>query len=53
MALSYDNCEQVLDDPILEIDENSTDEEKVYHAKHMDDSNKVSCIMIASMSLDL
>lgn len=43
----------MFDDPIPKISENSIYEENVAHAKHVDDLNNLSCIMIASMSLDL
>lgn len=53
ITLRYDSPEYVLENPIPEIDEHSTDEEKSLHAKHVDDSNKFSRIMLATMSLDL
>ena len=50
ITLRYDNREYVLDDPIAPIDEYSTEEDIAANHKHVEDSNKVSCIMIASMS---
>lgn len=50
ITLRYGNIEYVLDDPIPKINDNSIDEEKVAHAKHVDDSNKVPCIMIVAMA---
>ena len=41
------------DDPILEIDESLTNDEEAAPTKHVDDSNKVSWIMIGTMSSDL
>ena len=53
ITLRYDNREYVLDDPIAPIDEYSTEEDIAANHKHVEDSNKVSCIMIASMSPEL
>lgn len=53
ITFRYNNREYVLNYPIPKIDEDSTDEEKSARAKHVDDPNKVSCIMIVTMSLDL
>ena len=36
-----------------EINDLSSDEEKVAYRKHVEDSNKVSCVMITSMCFDL
>ena len=53
ITLRYDNREYVLDDPIAPIDEYSTKEDIAANHKHVEDSNKVSCIMIASMYPEL
>ena len=53
ITLRYDNREYVLDEQIAVIDEHSTKEEIAANRKHIEDSNKVSCIMIAAMSPEL
>lgn len=53
ITLRYDDYEYVMDNPIPNIDELSTEEENVANYKHVEDLNKVSCIMIASMCSDL
>ncbi|GJU03854.1 retrotransposon protein, putative, ty1-copia subclass [Tanacetum coccineum] len=52
-TLSYENKEYVLDEEILTINDDSTQEEIKAHQKHYNDANKVSCIMASSMSLEL
>ncbi|GJX42209.1 retrotransposon protein, putative, ty1-copia subclass [Tanacetum coccineum] len=52
-TLRYENKEYVLDEQILTIDDDSTQEEIEAHRKHYDDANKVSCIMASSMSPEL
>ncbi|GKC30858.1 hypothetical protein Tco_1038152 [Tanacetum coccineum] len=52
-TLRYENKEYVLDEQIYIIDNDSTQEEIEAHQKHHDDANKVSCIMVASMSPEL
>nr|GEU51195.1 hypothetical protein [Tanacetum cinerariifolium] len=49
-TLRYENKEYVLDEKIPTIDDDSTEEEIEAHQKHYDDANKVSCIMVSSMS---
>ena len=53
ITLRYDNREYVLDEQIAVINEHSTEEEIAANRKHVEDSTKVSCIMIASMSPEL
>ena len=53
ITLRYDNREYVLDDSIPLIYEYSTEEDIAANQKHVEDLNKVSCIMIASMSPEL
>ena len=53
ITLRYDDREYVLDNPIAPIDEFSTEEDVAANRKHIEDSNKVSCIMIAAMSPEL
>ena len=53
ITLRYDNREYVLDEQIASVDEFSTQEEIAANRKHIDDSNKVSCIMIAAISPEL
>ena len=53
ITLRYDNHEYVLDEQISVIDEHSTEEDIAANRKHIEDSNKVSCIMIAAMSPEL
>nr|GEX39148.1 hypothetical protein [Tanacetum cinerariifolium] len=52
-TLRYENIEYVLDEQLPTINDNSTQDEIEAHQKHYDDANKVSCIMAASMSLEL
>ncbi|GKF33341.1 hypothetical protein Tco_0106541 [Tanacetum coccineum] len=52
-TLRYKNKEYVLDEQILTIDDDLTQEDIEAHQKHYDDANKVSCIMSSSMSLEL
>ncbi|KAL4567872.1 hypothetical protein LXL04_023468 [Taraxacum kok-saghyz] len=53
ITLRYDDREYVLDTPIAPIDEFSTEEDIAANHKHVEDSKKVSCIMIAAMSPEL
>ncbi|KAL4554376.1 hypothetical protein LXL04_039515 [Taraxacum kok-saghyz] len=50
ITLRYDNREYVLDEKMSVIDEDSTEEDIAANRKHLEDSNKVSCIMIAAMA---
>nr|GEU73628.1 hypothetical protein [Tanacetum cinerariifolium] len=49
-TLRYENKEYVLDEQILTINNDSTQEEIKAHQKHYDDANKVSYIIASSMS---
>ena len=53
ITLRYDDREYVLDNQITPVDEFSTEEEIAANRKHVEDSNKVSCIMIAAVSPEL
>lgn len=53
ITLRYDNHEYVLDEFIPKLDESSIDEENTARIKQMNELNKVSCIMIVVMSLEL
>ncbi|GJY67164.1 hypothetical protein Tco_0469402 [Tanacetum coccineum] len=52
-TLRFENKEYVLDEQIPTIDDDSTQEEIEAHRKYYDDANKVSCIMVSSMSHEL
>ncbi|GKA60188.1 retrotransposon protein, putative, ty1-copia subclass [Tanacetum coccineum] len=52
-TLRYENKEYVLDEQILTINDDSTQEEIKAHQNHYDDTNKVSCIMASSMNPEL
>ncbi|GJT77139.1 retrotransposon protein, putative, ty1-copia subclass [Tanacetum coccineum] len=52
-TLRYENKEYVLDEQILTINDDLTQEEIEAHQKYYDDANKVSCIMASSMSPEL
>lgn len=50
----YENKEYVLDNQISKIDlDTATHNEIATYKQHVDDTTKVSCIMIATTSLDL
>lgn len=54
MTLHYKNNDYVLDNLILEFDmKTTTPEEIAANAKHVDNTTKVSCIMISIMAPDL
>ena len=54
MTLCYENKNYVLDNPISEVDEMTvTPEELSLHTQHTGDATKVTCIMVATMLLEL
>ena len=54
MTLRYEDKEYVLDNQIPEYNEvTATDEQTAVYNKHCADSNKVSCIMVSTMSAEL
>ena len=53
LTLRYEDKEYALDEPIPELKNESTEEEITAYKKHVDDSNKVSCLMVAAMSSEL
>ena len=53
LTLRYEDKEYVLDEPIPELKNESTEEEIATYKKHVDDSNKVSCLMVVAMSSEL
>nr|GEU39626.1 retrotransposon protein, putative, Ty1-copia subclass [Tanacetum cinerariifolium] len=52
-TLRYENKEYVIDEQILTINDDSTQEDIEAHQKHYDDASKMSCIMASSMSPEL
>src|SRR5918996_5038823 len=54
MTLHFDNKEYVLDHPVPDApNHDASVEDRAAYDKHYDDASKVSCIMIATMSVEL
>ena len=50
LVLRYEGKEYVLDEKIPTVDDQSTEEENANYELHYEDSNKVTCVMLASLS---
>ena len=53
LTLRFEDKEYVLDEQIPDVTNDSTADEIAAHKKHIEDSNKVSCLMVAAMSSEL